>query len=249
SQLISERKSRIELEAEVKSLKSNIKTLKRELTLAQKASSANNIKILSLETKVRELEGKLEDIDLERTYHGLDTMGGMIEDPAQINSSDPDPKENDSLRLELGRVKEDLNSKEYTIECMEKGIEALDNIYKRELDIRSSERLKMMEENRSLRDQLASKKNTSSEIISDTASPGKFILRVGIAKHSGDAKVVPLSQEMPLAPVTIPAVMSSLMSPMGPCKAPLAQTRSLLFSILIIYRMSTGASGTSSNLF
>src|SRR3990170_5915591 len=41
SKFISERRSRIELEAEVKSLKSNIKTLKREATLAQKASSTD----------------------------------------------------------------------------------------------------------------------------------------------------------------------------------------------------------------
>ncbi|RGB21777.1 hypothetical protein C1646_777266, partial [Rhizophagus diaphanus] len=60
SQLISERKSHSEsqreLEAEVKSLKSNIKMLKREATLAQKASSVNKVQILSLETKIRELE-------------------------------------------------------------------------------------------------------------------------------------------------------------------------------------------------
>src|SRR6266498_5529823 len=69
-QLISERKShsesRRELEAkysaEVKSLKSSIKTLKREATLAQKASSYGKVKILSLEVKVRELEGKLDDL-------------------------------------------------------------------------------------------------------------------------------------------------------------------------------------------
>ncbi|RGB27837.1 hypothetical protein C1646_768588 [Rhizophagus diaphanus] len=139
--------------AEVKSLKSNIKTLKREATLAQKASSADKVKILSLEVKIRELEGKLEDIDLEHTYHGLDVMEGTIEEPAQINSS-----EIDSLRLELDRVKEDLNSKEYTIECMEKGKEVSDNIYKRELDIWSSKRLKMMEKNSAFRNQLALKK-------------------------------------------------------------------------------------------
>src|SRR6266542_4205110 len=76
-QLISERKShsesQCELEAkytaEIKSLKSNIKTLKREATLAQKASSADKIKILSLETKVRELEGKLEDLKLDPVFH------------------------------------------------------------------------------------------------------------------------------------------------------------------------------------
>src|SRR2546429_4576302 len=102
SQLISERKSHSESQreleakysAEVKSLKFSIKTLKRELTLAQKASSADKVKILSLEVKVRELEGKLEDVELERTYHDWDVTGGVIEEPAQINSSEMDnPKE------------------------------------------------------------------------------------------------------------------------------------------------------------
>ncbi|CAG8799380.1 22442_t:CDS:2, partial [Dentiscutata erythropus] len=102
SQFISEQKShsesQCELEAkytaEIKSLKSSIKTLKRETTLAQKASSANKIKILSLETKVRELEGKLEDLKPDLTFHDSDIMGRMIEEPAKINSSDP--KEVDS---------------------------------------------------------------------------------------------------------------------------------------------------------
>ena len=121
--------------AEIKSLKSSIKTLKRELTLAQKASFSNKVTILSLEAKVRELEGKLENIDLERIYHNLNVVGGK--EPVQISSSDP--KENESLRLELEQVKEDRDSKEYTIECMEKGIEVTDIIYKRELNIQSSE--------------------------------------------------------------------------------------------------------------
>ena len=62
--------------AEIKSLKSSIKTLKRELTLAQKASSSDKVTILSLEAKIVELEGKLKDIDLERIYHDLDAVGG-----------------------------------------------------------------------------------------------------------------------------------------------------------------------------
>ncbi|RGB25681.1 hypothetical protein C1646_771420, partial [Rhizophagus diaphanus] len=170
SQLISERKSHCESQreleakytAKIKSLKSNIKTLKREATLAQKASSADKVQILSLEVKVRELEGKLEDLKPDLMFHDFDVMGGMIEEPAQINGSgtnSSDPKEIDSLRLELERANEDLNSKNYTIECMEKGIEASDSIYKRELDIRSSERLKLMEENSSLKDQLVLKKD------------------------------------------------------------------------------------------
>src|SRR5438270_309544 len=109
-QLISEQKSHSEIQceleakytAEIKSLKSNIKTLKKEATLAQKASFADKIKILSLETKVHELEGKLEDIDLECTYHDLDVMGGVVEEPAQISSFKP--KEINSLRLALERA-------------------------------------------------------------------------------------------------------------------------------------------------
>src|SRR6266496_2989835 len=119
--------------AKIKSLKSSIKTLKRELTLAQKASSSDKVTILSLEAKIVELEGKLEDIDLERTYHDLDVMGGVIEEPAQISSS-----EIESLRLELERANEDLNSKKHEIECMEKGKESSDSMYKREMDILSS---------------------------------------------------------------------------------------------------------------
>ncbi|EXX68817.1 hypothetical protein RirG_101670 [Rhizophagus irregularis DAOM 197198w] len=203
SQLISEQKSHSESQrkleakytAEIKLLKSNIKTLKRGATLAQKVSSADKVQILSLKTKIRELEGKLEDIDLERTYHDLDAMGGK---PAQISSS-----EIESLRLELEHAKEDRNSKEYTIECMEKGIESSNNIFKREIDALYSARSKLREENRAFKDQLALKKNTSSQIISSE----------GIPLESGGAEVVPLSQEIPLASA-IPVVASSLMSPM-----------------------------------
>src|SRR6266498_2576729 len=131
SQLISEWKSHSESQreleakytAEIKSLKLNIKTLKREATLAQKASSANKVKILSLETKVVELKGKLEDLKLDPVFHDSNVVGGVIEKLAQINLFEP--KEIDSLRLELKRVKEDFNSKKHEIECMEKGIEAI----------------------------------------------------------------------------------------------------------------------------
>jgi hypothetical protein len=55
-------------------LKSNIKTLKREAILAQKVSSLDKIKILSLEAKVGELESKLEDIELEQAFHDLNAV-------------------------------------------------------------------------------------------------------------------------------------------------------------------------------
>ncbi|PKC52564.1 hypothetical protein RhiirA1_481215 [Rhizophagus irregularis] len=105
-------------------------------------------------------------------------MGG---EPAQISSS-----EIESLRLELERAKENHNSKEYTIECMEKRIESSNSIFKRKIDILSLGRLKLIDENRSLMDQLASKKEpkgTSSKIISSE----------GIPLESDGADAVPLS--------------------------------------------------------
>src|SRR6266487_682356 len=97
SQLISERKSHSESQreleakytAKIKSLKSNIKTLKREATLAQKASSADKVKILSLKTKVVELESKLEDLKLDLVFYDSNVVGGVIEELAQINSFKP----------------------------------------------------------------------------------------------------------------------------------------------------------------
>jgi len=67
--------------------------------LIQKASSVDKIKILSLETKVVELEGKLKNLKLDPVFHDSNVVGGVIEEPAQINSSKP--KEIDSLKLEL----------------------------------------------------------------------------------------------------------------------------------------------------
>ena len=287
SQLISERKSHSESQreleakytAEIQSLKSEIKTLKRKATLAQKASSADKLQILSLETKKCELEGKLEGIDLERTYHDLDVTGGVIEEPAQISSSDP--KEIDSLRLELERAKEDRNSKEYTIECMEKGMEATHEITSREIDTLRKGRLNSMEENSRLREIISKKDNEIVDLsnpppppmdnssqklpgwLSDDLRPfvyergledkvmelDKSFARENILEalqellprdemvsrsqtdtlfnqsihsrpaHSkkfilreGGAEAVPLSQEIPLASVTVPVITSSLMS-------------------------------------
>ncbi|PKC54174.1 hypothetical protein RhiirA1_477839 [Rhizophagus irregularis] len=152
SQLISERKShsksQCELEAkytaEIQSLKSENKTLKRKATLAQKASSLDKDTILSLEAKVRELEDKSSD-----------------------------PKEIDSLKLELERAREDLNSKNHEIECMEKGIEATHEITNREIDALRKARLNSMEENRLLRNQISKKepRGASHNEIADLSNP------------------------------------------------------------------------------
>src|SRR6266498_5074793 len=138
--------------AKVKSLKSNIKTLKRELTLSQKVSSYDKVQILSLEVKIRELEGKLEDLKLEQVFHDLDVMGEVIEEPAQISSS-----EIESLRLDLERANEDLNSKRYEIECMEKGIKSSNSIFRREIDSLSSAQLNLLEKNAHLQELLSKK--------------------------------------------------------------------------------------------
>ncbi|CAB4398630.1 unnamed protein product [Rhizophagus irregularis] len=51
------------------------------------------------------------------------------------------------LRLELERARDDLSSKKYELECMEKGIESSNNIFKWEIDALSSGRLKLIEAN------------------------------------------------------------------------------------------------------
>ena len=103
--------------------------------MAQKASFTDKVKILSLETKVVELEGKLKDLKLDLVFHDLNIVGGVIEELTQINSSEP--KEIDSLRLELKQANGDLNSKKYEIECMKKGIKMTHEITSWERDVLS----------------------------------------------------------------------------------------------------------------
>jgi hypothetical protein len=135
--------------------------------LTQKVSSADKVKILFLETKVVELEGKLEDLKLDLMFHDSNVVGGVIEEPAQINSFEP--KEIDSLRLELERVKEDFNSKKHEIECMEKRIEVTHKITSREIDALSSARLNLTKKNSRLQE-IITKKNKEIEDLSDLPS-------------------------------------------------------------------------------
>src|SRR5437763_6043649 len=215
SQLISERKSHSEsqheLEAKytagIKSLKSNIKTLKRESTLAQKASSADKVKILSPETKVVELEGKLEDLKLDSVFHDSNVVGGVIEEPAQISSSGS--KEINSLRLELEQVEEDLNSKRYEIECMEKGIEATHEITSRELDALFLARSKLMEKNAHLQELLSKKNNevdTPPPLMNNSSQPSTTLNPPSQIISVGGAEAISL-------PATAPIIASSLLTP------------------------------------
>ncbi|RGB43956.1 hypothetical protein C1646_749173 [Rhizophagus diaphanus] len=239
SQLISEQKSHSESQreleakytAKIKSLKSEIKTLKRKVTLTQKASSIDKDTILSLEAKVRELKGK-------SSYS----------------------KEIDSLRLELERVKKDLNSKNHEIKCMEKGIEATyeitnneiadlsnlpppsmndllqklpgwisddlrpfvyehgleDKVMKLDKEYAKEDILEALQELLS-QDGVVSRSQTDTlsnqSVHSQPAYFKKSILREGVVKQSGDAEVVPSPQVMPLAGPsrTAPVVKSFLM--------------------------------------
>jgi len=78
---------------------------------------------------------------------------------AQMNLS-----EMDSLRLELEQAKDDLSSKKYELECMEKGIESSNNIFKREIDVLSSARINSMEENSRLREIISKKDNEIADL-------------------------------------------------------------------------------------
>jgi chromosome segregation ATPase len=103
--LRSELKAHAELEAErtaeIKSLKSDIKTLKRKATLAQKASSGDKAKIGELEAEVKRLER-------ERTSHDSDANAlkdkiSELESLAQRCS-----RQGEEARRELESTKEDL---------------------------------------------------------------------------------------------------------------------------------------------
>ncbi|CAG8631228.1 23053_t:CDS:1 [Dentiscutata erythropus] len=160
SKQISHNELEAKCSAEIKLLKSSIKSLKGEATLAQKASFLDKVKIISLEAKIDELEAELENLKQEwidsppRASQDSNIVRGLLEEPPQINSS-----EIDSLRLELGQVKENLNSKKHEIECIEKGIKATDTIYKQELDRLSSLQLNLIEENSHLRGLVLKKDN------------------------------------------------------------------------------------------
>jgi hypothetical protein len=73
----------------------------------------------------------------------------------------------------LERAREDLNSKNHEIECMEKGIEATHEITNREIDALKKARLNSMEENRLLHNQISKKepRGASYNEIADLSNP------------------------------------------------------------------------------
>ncbi|GES94727.1 hypothetical protein GLOIN_2v1877727 [Rhizophagus clarus] len=128
SQLISEQKSHSESQreleakysAEVKSLKSQIKTLKREGTLAQKASFADKIKIISLEVKVRELEARL---NLTKENSHLRGIISKKDNEIAVLSNLPLPPVNDSSQNLPGWLSNNLRPLVYKLSLENKVME------------------------------------------------------------------------------------------------------------------------------
>ncbi|RIA86584.1 hypothetical protein C1645_829045 [Glomus cerebriforme] len=191
------------------------------------------------ELEVVELESKLEDLKQDPVFHNSNVVGGVIEEPAQINSFES--KEIDSLRLELerenSRLRELVSKKDNKVDPssppMNDSSQKLpdwlsDNlrslVYKHSLEDKVIEFDKsfvkkhilealqelLLQDEMVLRNQAVTLPNQS--IHSRPAYSEKSILREEIVKQSGSAKMVLSSQAIPLAQV-IPIVMDSLMLP------------------------------------
>src|ERR1041384_7848597 len=117
-------------------------------------------------------------------------------------SSPPPPSVNDSSQKLPGWISDDLRPLVYERGLEDKVME-LDKSFARENILEALQELLPRDEMVS-RNQAVTLPNQS--VHSLPAHSENFISRKGIAKHSGGAEVVPLSQEMPLASVTVPVV-------------------------------------------
>ena len=115
---------------------------------------------------------------------------------------------NDSSQKLSGWISEDLRPLIYEHSLEDKVME-LDKSFARENILEALQELLPRNEVRSQTDTLSNQ-----SIHSRPAYSEKYILSEGVAKQSGDADAMPSAQVMPLAPVTVPAITSSLMSPM-----------------------------------
>ena len=110
-------------------LRSERDSLNFQITHKDISLAESKDKLATKSKEIKALQSKLKTLEKNSSL-------------AQMNLS-----EMDSLRLELERTTEDLNSKNYEIECMEKGIEATHEITSWEIDALSSARLNSMEKN------------------------------------------------------------------------------------------------------
>jgi hypothetical protein len=87
--------------------------------LAQKASSADKVQILSLEAKIRELEGKLEraNEDLNSKNHEIECMEKGIEATHEITGREIDTLRKERLNSmeENSRLREIISKKDNEI--------------------------------------------------------------------------------------------------------------------------------------
>ena len=101
---------------EMSQLRSEMDSLNFQITHKDISLAESKDKLATKSKEIKALQSKLKTLEKNSSL-------------AQMNLS-----EMDSLRLELERTTEDLNSKNYEIECMEKGIEATHEITSWEID-------------------------------------------------------------------------------------------------------------------
>src|ERR1044072_7957662 len=149
--IIAHEKEIEELKSEISNLRKQLRVLQQDKKFKDEVGSIQDGRIIELENKVGSLKTRIRilidkkisinALDMATTNlianvnRGLDRIENHIRGVVrELEGKSSDPKEIDSLRLELERVKEDLNSKNHEIECMEKGIEATHEITSREID-------------------------------------------------------------------------------------------------------------------
>src|SRR3954469_1770023 len=105
---------------EMSQLRSEMNSLNFQITRKDISLAEFKDKLATKSKEIKALQFKLKALEKNSSL-------------AQMNLS-----EMDSLRLELEQARDDLSSKKYELECMEKGIESSNNIFKWEIDALSS---------------------------------------------------------------------------------------------------------------
>ncbi|CAB4381330.1 unnamed protein product [Rhizophagus irregularis] len=131
---------------EISQLRSEMDSLNFQITHKDISLAESKDKLATKSKEIKALQSKLKTLEKN---HSL----------AQMNLS-----EMEYLRLELEQARDDLSSKKYELECMEKGIESLNNIFKREIDALSSGRLKLIEANSRLQEIISKKDSEIAEL-------------------------------------------------------------------------------------
>src|SRR3954453_301982 len=138
---------------EMSQLRSEMNSLNFQITRKDISLAESKDKLATKSKEIKALQSKLKALEKNSSI-------------AQTNLS-----EMDSLRLELEQARDDLSSKKHEIECMEKGIESSNNIFKREIDALSSARINSMEENSRLQEIISKKDNEITELSNSPLLP------------------------------------------------------------------------------